>query len=486
MKLLMSLAIAAGLAGCGVLNTPRNAPLTAGANAPLVTPLTGDEDGEIYVGLAFSGGGMRASAFAHGMLLAMREATASAGDPDGMLSDVRLVTGVSGGSVTAAYFGLTGPAGVTGYRDRYLIRDAERYMATSVFNPLTLINGLSGGANGRATFGRFLDETLFHGDTFGDLRKRSRVRTWINASDVANQTTFLFSPETFDALCSDLASYPISDAVAASAAYPLVFAPITLETHRGKCTYREPDWLTAARYNPEASGAMKAHAAALESYAGAPDVRYVKLLDGGITDNFGTTGLAVERARAQVPYAPLTEVEAVRLRRLLFLVANAGVQKDYSWTQKLRGPGGVQLATSIASSAMAAASRTGYDAMRLQLDKWQADLVEYRCALPAATVRRLRGTLAGWDCRDLKFFVGEVSFRALPGPMQDRLDRIPTRLRLDESQVDLAIEAGRRATLDNAELNGFLRATNRYGGNPLIAGARGGISGARRITPVKN
>lgn len=477
------LAMAGLLPGCAALNAPLNQVLPDGMNAPLVdTAAVVDQAGETYVGLAFSGGGMRASAFAHGMLAELRAATATTADPDGILSEVRLVTGVSGGSVTAAYFGLYGPGGVDRYRDIYLVQNAEKYMANSALNPVTVARGLSGGANGRRTFGRFLDETLFHGATFGDLRARSKVRTWINAADVANQTTFLFSPETFDALCSDLSKFPISDAVAASAAYPLVFSPIVIEAHQKKCSYSEPDWLTAARYNPEASYAMQAHGAALESYAQASDVKYVKLLDGGITDNFGTTGLAVERARAQVPYAPLTPEEAVKLKRLLFLVADAGVQKDNSWTAKLRGPGGVNMARSIAASAMASASRTGYDAMRLQLDKWQRDLVEYRCALTRAEVARLRGTATGWQCDDLKFFVGLVSFKGVPAPMKARLDDIPTRLRLKPEEVDMAIEGGRVATRNNPELNGFLAAS----APDSPRGGRKPPPGARLIVPLKN
>lgn len=468
------------LAGCAVLNKPINAPLETGENAALVAPaeFDGIADGETYVGLAFSGGGMRASAFAHGMLEALRDSSASDADPDGILSEVRLVTGVSGGSVTAAYFGLYGPNGVNRYRDLFLVKNAERYMANNAFNPLTIARGLSGGANGRRTFGRFLDETLFDGATFGDLKARSDIKTWINAADVANQTTFLFTPETFDALCSDLARYPLSDAVAASAAFPLVFAPVVVEAHQGGCDYTEPDWLTAARYNPEASAAMRAHAKALEGYADPDKGRYVKLLDGGITDNFGTTGLAIERARARNGYAPLSAEEAVRLKRFLFLVADAGVEKDPKWRQRLRGPGGANLAMSIAGSAMGAASRTGYDAMRLQFEKWEEAIVEFRCALPRSEVRRLRGSTAGWDCRDVKFFVGLVGFDGLPQEMQADLDEIPTRLKLKVDQVDLAIEAGRMATRDNPELRGFLVAAG-------LDGTRRKVSaGARLITPV--
>ncbi|WP_374434557.1 patatin-like phospholipase family protein [Tabrizicola sp.] len=466
------------LLGCAPWNQPQNVALE-GENAALSTPAAGD--GELYVGLAFSGGGMRATAFAYGMLQELQAAGVETGRPDGLLDEVRLVSGVSGGSVMAAQLGLYGPSGIDGFRERFLITDAEAYMTTSGFNPLTIIKGVAGGVNGRDTFGRYLDDTLFKGATFADLR-RSRIKTWINATDMANNTPFLFSPETFDALCSDLSKVRLSEAVAASAAFPLVFTPIVLEAHQGKCTYREPDWLTAARYNPEATAAMRAHARALESYTNPNEVKFVKLLDGGITDNFGTTGLAVERARAQVPYAPLTAEEAVKLKRMLFLVANAGVDKDYDWTRRVEGPGGVNLAMSIATSAMAAASRSGYDSMRGELRLWERELIEWRCALPLSEVRKLRGSTQGWDCTDVKIFVGEASFASLPKDQRDRLDAVPTRLKLPEAQVDMVIEAGRLATRATPEFNGFLAS---LAGNNVDARIQEGIAaGGRRVLPV--
>ncbi|MFO1201948.1 MAG: patatin-like phospholipase family protein [Tabrizicola sp.] len=468
------------LLGCAPWNQPQNQPLQ-GENASLVEPLTAG-DGELYVGLAFSGGGMRATAFAYGMLQELKAAGVDTGTPNGLLDEVRLVSGVSGGSVMAAQLGLYGPQGIDGFRERFLVTNAEAYMTTSGLNPLTIVKGVSGGVNGRDTFGRYLDDTLFHGATFGDLRQRSHIKTWINATDMANNTPFLFSPETFDALCSDLSKVKLSEAVAASAAFPLVFTPIVLQAHQGKCTYHEPDWLTAARYNPEATAAMRAHARALESYTNPDEVKFVKLLDGGITDNFGTTGLAVERARAQVPYAPLTAEEAVKLKRMLFLVANAGVDKDYDWTKKVAGPGGVNLAMSIATSAMAAASRSGYDSMRGELRLWETELIEWRCALPLSEVRKLRGTTEGWDCKDVKLFVGEASFASLPTALRDQLDAVPTRLKLPTKQVDMVIEAGRLATRATPEFNGFLASLT---GNDVESRIQDGIAaGGRRVTPV--
>ena len=480
-KILFALVLV--VAGCSAANDPINEPLDGATNAPVTQVSSKDlQDDSLFIGLAFSGGGHRASSFSYGMLKALQSVDRSPSNPHGLLPHVRLVTGVSGGSVTAAWFGYSGPPGVNGFRERYLTQNAEKYMANSPFNPLTIARGLSGGANGRKTFGRFLNEALFRDATFGDLSRKSDIITWINAADVAHKTSFLFSPETFDALCSDLSKLPISEAVAASAAFPLVFSPIVLEAHSRKCDYREPDWLTAARHNPESTSTLRAYGKVIERYSDPEKVKYVKLLDGGTTDNFGTVALAVERAKAQNAYAPLTPQQAVRLERILFLVANSGTESEFGWTQKVGGPGGVALAMSIVNSSMSSATRTAYDAMVLTLNDWHADVVDYRCSLGAAEVRRLRGTTSGWDCRNLKLFVSEVTFQGLEEEMVDKLNQIPTRLKLPTEQVDLAIEAGVLATRQDPEFNGFLRASGLAG----PAAATGDGPAPRRITPNRN
>ena len=100
------------LLGCAPWNQPRNQPLQ-GENLALVDPVTVG-DGELYIGLAFSGGGFRATSFAYGMLEELRAAGVETGTPNGLLDQVRLVSGVSGGSIMAAQFGLNGPEGLTG------------------------------------------------------------------------------------------------------------------------------------------------------------------------------------------------------------------------------------------------------------------------------------------------------------------------------------------------------------------------------------
>jgi hypothetical protein len=93
------------------------------------------------------------------MLQELRATGRDGNAPDGLPSYARLVSGVSGGSVTAAYFGLYGPVGLDRYRDTYPVKDAEQYMNTSAFNPVTIARGVSDGVNDHTTFARFLGES---------------------------------------------------------------------------------------------------------------------------------------------------------------------------------------------------------------------------------------------------------------------------------------------------------------------------------------
>jgi NTE family protein len=101
---------------------------------------------------------------------------------------------------------------------------------------MSVVRAYEGGINDAQQFPRWLDDNLFHGATFRKLGPEHRPRVWINASDIYNRTPFVFSNETFSAICSDLASYPIANAVAASAATPVIFAPVVLQTFPDRCT----------------------------------------------------------------------------------------------------------------------------------------------------------------------------------------------------------------------------------------------------------
>ena len=373
------------LVSCTTFNVPANTPVGEGSH-PIAQLTTPDVGGDTAIALAFSGGGTRAAAFAFGVLNGLDRLPTN--DGKSYLDRVVFVSGVSGGSVTAAYFGLKGRAALTDFRERFLIRNAEEDLNTSV-NLRNIAQGLNGGVNVASRFTGWLDRNLFDNATLGDLFQQGKPIIWLNASDLYNRTPFLFSPVTFAALCSDIGKFPLSYAVAASAAVPVAFVPIVLESFPAACATPLPPWVDRVLSDRNSGAQVRAFAEALTRYRSGEQVKYLKLADGGITDNFGLSGLVIARAAADKPYMPLTPEKAVRLRRLIFVVVNAGQAPSGSWGRTVEGPDGAELLNAVTDTAMNSAVRSGFDAFRLTFRDWEEAIRKWRCSLPIAEARRL-------------------------------------------------------------------------------------------------
>src|SRR5206468_11201866 len=124
---------------------------------------------DLLIGLAFSGGGMRAAAFSFGVLKELARAEISVrGRRVALIDQIDFVTGVSGGAVPAAYFGLKRRAALADFRERFLIRDAEESLNTAV-SLGNISRAISGGINEDTRFRSWLDANLFEGATFSAL-----------------------------------------------------------------------------------------------------------------------------------------------------------------------------------------------------------------------------------------------------------------------------------------------------------------------------
>lgn len=416
---------------------------------------------ENMVALSLSGGGTRAAAFAFGALQALRgdaEADTAPGHNGDIFDDLAFISSVSGGSLTAAWFGLHGREGFTHFRSRVLERNLERDLRTSLLSPANLTRLLAGGLNDRNNLARALDQEVFAEATFADLMRRGKPEVWLNATDLYNRTPFPFTPEVFAGLCSDLPPVRVADAVAASMAVPLVFAPVVLQTHPERCLTPLPDWARAGASGLPGQGLVQATAQALRNYRDPQRMRYVKLVDGGITDNNGLSSILIANAVSGTPYGPLQASEAVRLRRLLFLVVDAGRPPSGDWAQQVQGPSGVDVAIAAADTAIDSATRLGADTFVRMTEQWRAAIVAYRCSLPADELRRLLPDLPatrGWRCDDLQFFVGVVGYDRLAPELASRMSTMPTRLALPADDVQAAITAGRLATTASPALQQY-------------------------------
>ena len=342
-----------------------------------------------------------------------------------LLDRVGFVSGVSGGSVAAAYFGLKKREALADFREKFLIRNAEESISTSI-NAVNLVKALGGGVNDVRTFSRWLNDNLYNGATFADFRKAGGPRIWINASDIYNRTPFIYGEAAFIALCSDLASYPIAEAVAASAAVPIVFTPMVIRTYPKQCTDKPPEWLEKAHYNPNTPPMLKAFADALYSY-GDGSTKYLKLLDGGLVDNFGLSGFTISRLAARMPHEPLSPEQAVRLRRSMIILVDAGRAPSGDWVQTIDGPSGIDLVNAASDTALQAGVRASYTAFQSILTDWQRQLINWRCGL-SPEQRKRYGAGPNWNCRDIKLILTRVAFDQLGAGRAKVLNAVDTRL----------------------------------------------------------
>ena len=454
------IACAALLVSCAQVlhNEPINQPLPPGFKPSL--ELGRDVDtyyDDTVVALSFSGGGTRAAAFSYGVLTGI-DATPMPNRSGSLLDRVDFVTGVSGGSVLAAYYGLKKRKALTDFKERFLLRNAEENLQTTL-SLLNIARGLQGGINDTTQFPRWLDDNLFERATFKSLLFQRRPYIWINASDIYNRTPFVFGRVIFGALCSDLSTYPISLAVAASAAVPVVFTPVVIQNYPGGCPIPLPDWVQRVRANPDAPPLLKLFADAMQRYHSG-EVRYVKLLDGGLVDNYGLAGFTIARLASNTPYGPLEPEEGVKLRRLLFLVVDAGRAPAGAWAQTVEGPSGLNLVTAASDTATESGAVGSYSAFQEIMSQWQQALIGWRCRLSAAE-RRHFGAPPGWNCRDVQIRVGRIAFDQLGPDRAAALNAVETRFRLPPEQVDLLINAGRDAFKSSSVVNAFLKSLRR-------------------------
>ena len=429
------------------------------------------QPGELYVGLAFSGGGHRASAFSYGVLQELA-ATGAGDNRHGLAGDVRFLSGVSGGAVTATWFALHGPAGLPAFRDRYLLRDAESALLAKPFPPEALAHWPRGSLLPRDSLAKVLDAFLFSGASFARLGGDRPVLR-IVASDVARAVPFVFSPDSLTSLCQSLSRMPLSQAVAASAAFPAVFRPIILPVRHRACAGPAPPLRRLD--SPAVQPVLSKLAAARQRY-GDPRVDSLRLADGGMTDVYGTAGVISALAESRSPLGPMTPEQAVRVREILFLAVDASIDRKpayreliptgrliavslFGLPQRLRDKGPEGLDLDVLGDALRSTTTDSFPTLHTALAEWRRDLIAWRCGLDRKTAAALHGgeLPADWSCASVTLIAGLIRPADLPPDLRQRLRKVPTRLHLPEEEIDMVVAAGRLALRQSPAMASLLR-----------------------------
>lgn len=418
------------LAGCA--HYPPNMPLDQHDPAygyrftNLASP---DEADDMLVIVTFSGGGTRAAAMAYGVLehLAHTEVTRK-GKPRRLLDEVDIISSVSGGSFTSAYYALYGERIFSDFESRFLKRDVQGELARKMLAPVNLARASSPKFGRIDLVAEYLDDEIFHHGTYGDLVAQGRrPLVMINASDMSLGTRFEFTQDQFDLLCSDLSSFPLARAVAASSAVPIVFSPLTVRNYSGKCGYQEPAMQHAGEENHGASSRQVYKAAEVRSYLDSEARPYIHLLDGGITDNIGLRGML---DRVATHDNPLNLARAMRLERFhkaVLIIVNAETAPDLSLDRREEVPTVTQVFRAIKDIPINRYSFETIELLKANFEGWARQMRSQESGGGQA-----KGAETEFD-----FYLVEVTFDAIKDPAERNSFRgIPTSYRLPADTVD--------------------------------------------------
>ena len=432
---------AAGCTGPDVTPTNRRLELTTGA-VPRQQPTS--DAGDTGIVLAFSGGGARSAAFGYGVLSALAEEASPAARGRRLTDDVAVVAGVSGGAVLASYFALYGRSGLEDFRKRFLGRDVEASLRMS-FSPANILRGYRGGVNDLSGFPAWLDANLFKGATLGTVARPGHPRLVIHATDLYNRAPFIFDRASFTAICSSYDDYSLAYAVAASAAVPVVFAPLTLRNFRTGCEAFPEVRAQAAQSQPPSSLVAREYADSLRRYETAKDLNYLKLYDGGLVDGVGTQSLLHLMGRSAPE--PIPEERALRLRHLIVIVVDASTRVGGDLSQTVDSPKAPDAIVAAIDAMINIPNLQSFDALRDHLPAWRNKFVKWRCGMDGAR----RG------CGDLDVDVIRLALTDIVDPpVARRIMKLHNRLALDAEDVDLLSSLGRRLLIEHPGYQRFL------------------------------
>lgn len=436
-RLLLIAALLPLLVACTAYNTLQNRPVedtTSTSDYSLRRVIDNPRSSDVTLVLAFSGGGTRAAALAYGVLQELRDTTVVLdGQPRRLLDEVDVISSVSGGSFTAAYFGLNGDGVFRDFERKFLRRDVATELVAGLVSPLFWFS-----RQGRSDLAADLYEhSLFQGATFADLQRQDGPLIIINATDLGSGVRFSFLQDYFDLLCSDLSSFPVARAVTASSAVPMLFSPVVLENHAG-CDSNAKRALQVARQRPGNSLQLKQLVSGLSSYARKDERKFIHLVDGGITDNLGLLAFQETIDVAGGARAFLDHVGGEPAPRLAVISVNASTNSG---------------AAIDASSFSPTLEQTVNAVTDIQLHRSNTATLEQF----GRSMKRWATELSTADQPVEPYFV-QVELQAVTEPVQRALlQTIPTTLSLDSLQVDSLIAAGRQLLRENPEFVRFRR-----------------------------
>jgi NTE family protein len=446
------------LGGCQTAMVPTNQPLPQNAQgAPVYSsgyallPMLQKPQGEIVFIMAFSGGGKRSAAFAHGVLRGLRQIpVVEEGKTRSLLDELDYISAVSGGSFPAMHYGLYRDKSFETFPSEFLKVDINAYVYGTYLLPWNwewLVNPFYG-TNDRMA--QIYDRLMFHGATYADLYRQGLPIVSVDATDIANGIPFSFTQPYFDLICSDLSTFPVARAVAASNGFPVLFSPITLISYNQRCQAKRPPTAAPAAWadTPDELSRHALLARTANRYLDPERTQYVHLLDGGISDNLALRGVANGAIALDQSTDTFRKV-ALKARRILVLSVDGQSAADPALAKQRVVTGLGQIFGAVSGTQIDAYNFETLVLTNGELQKLVEGVRKVRCAQARV--------IDGHDCADVRGDLVHISLASIPDPqLRQRLQAIPTGLTIPDADVDALVGSGESLVQQNSQIRALI------------------------------
>ena len=357
-----------------------------------------------------------------------------------LLNEVDAISSVSGGSFTSAYCGLRGDKIFEEFEDRFLRKNVEGALIRQVLSPTNWIPQMSRNFGRGDVAAEYYDKHIFNGATLADLRRPGAPLVVIKATDLGTGIRFAFTPPYFDLICADLNQFPLSRAVTASSAVPVLFTPVTVKSYAGNCGFEAPVWLVEAEKD-ERGFSRKAEARGLIEYLYSKKRPWLHVVDGGIADNRGLRAYYNAPSLEGDPRQAFRDIGHPDVRHVLIISVNSFAHKQEKWQLKRAAPGLAETIGSISSDQIGRYNYDTIDIVRYSFEHWTKEI-----STPQHPVN---------------FDFVEVSFNAVhDADRRQALNNIGTNFHLHDDEVDFLISAADEVLQESPEFQAFVKRAN--------------------------
>jgi predicted acylesterase/phospholipase RssA len=429
-------------AGCTTLPV-QNQPLTrhtdaSGYRFENIAPSPKNSDSLLLV-LTFSGGGTRAASFAYGVLEKLRDTEILwEGQRRRLLDEVEVISSVSGGSLAAAYYGLFGDKIFDEFPDKVLYRNIQGTLFKRMFALKNIAKLMSPKYGRTDMMADDFNQDIYERKTFGDLVKQNACPfIIINSTDLSLGRRFSFTQQQFDLLGSDLASYPVSHAVAASAAFPGVLTPMTLVNYPKDPVVNTPKAIKEGIKSRNTDYSAYKTAIEQESYL-LPGRPYIHLVDGGVSVNLGLMPVIeyMNSSRQKALIDPV--IKAGCNRKVVIIVVNAEpsvTTRELDFKQKVLS--WIPVLSTVGTGAVGNFSDAELGCLRTYVQNLEQQRVIREKVTGLIGRERMEAEIPELAAQDVSYHAIVVEFDRLEDAQERRLlNDCPTSLKLNREQVD--------------------------------------------------